>query len=75
MVPGRKVLDQDVGRGDEILQDLQALGLAKIETQSELVAIEHHRIDAVAADLWLIAAAELAFPRLLDLDHFGTHVA
>jgi hypothetical protein len=69
---GAEVLDDDVGPGDQALEERDAGGRLQIQGQRALVAVEVHEVGAVAR-----AAHRLAFLqrlRHLDLDDVGAPV-
>ncbi len=66
---GTKILHQHVGRGDEPLQDLDAVLLLEVERHAPLVAVKILEIGEVAP------AAELAIAlSRLDLDDLGAPI-
>ena len=72
---GSEVLDQHVGVGDELLEELRAVGVAEVQRDRLLVAADHlppqrHAVLDVA-----VAAHRVAALGVLDLDHVGAEVA
>ena len=71
-----EILAQDIGLGDQPLEERRALGLAQVEGDRLLVALLREPGVAVAP---LAGRAELAQrvaePRLLDLDDLGAELA
>src|SRR5699024_3006 len=72
---GGEVLDEDIGRGDELVENLQPLGLLEVEGKALLVAIDPHKVARQPIDRGVIAAGEVAAPRAFDLDDSGAEVS
>ena len=73
------VVNQDVGAGDELLENLEALGSRNIERDAELVGVEvkeqagFFRMRLVLGKR-AAAARAIADARALDLDNLGAHI-
>ena len=73
---GPEILAEDVGLGDEALEEGSALGLAEVEGDRLLVALLGEPGVAIAARTRRAELAErVAQPRLLDLDDLGAELA
>ena len=69
-------LDEDVGAGDEPLDDGAPLGLLHVHGEAPLVAVDAHEGGALLAPVGRRPGARVvAAPRALHLDHLGPHVA
>ena len=66
----REILDQHVGLGDQVEEDLLAARLLEVEDHRLLVGIEHDQ--RIGLDLALAAAHHVALRRL-DLEHARAH--
>ena len=73
---GPEILAEDVGLGDEALEERSTLGLAEVEGDGLLVALLREPSIAVAALAGRPEFAQrIARPRLLDLDDLGAELA
>ena len=72
---GAKVLDQDVGGGDQLMQPCGARLRLQIERDALLVPVQSEKKRAEPAAMRRPGARIVALGRLFHLDHFGTHVA
>jgi hypothetical protein len=66
--PGREVLDEHVGALDHAAEEHPVVVAPKIERDRFLAAVEPDEIGALAVDVGVVAAGEVAL-RALDLDH------
>src|SRR6185437_7673280 len=63
---GPEVLDQHVGPGDELLEDLDTLGVLEIERHRALVAVQVLEVELVPREVVLLAR--------LHLDDLAAHL-
>src|SRR5919112_1558038 len=69
-----EVLDQDVGAGHELAEDLLALVGLHVEGEAPLVAVEHREVQRVhVRQIAELAAGDVPPAGLLDLDDVGSH--
>ena len=73
----RQIGDDDVGGGDELLDDLAAFRDGRVKGHPELVAVHRkkHRAAAIRSGPDRDKAAILAAADPLDADHFGPEIA
>ena len=64
-----KTLDDDVGSRDQAIERLARFGLAQIERDAPLAAIEQQIVDAATVEQWRQLARRIAAARVFDLDH------
>lgn len=64
-----QVLHEDVGAGEEFLQDLPALGRLEVEADRLLGAVEPDEVTGLAVDSRVVPPGEVAAAGALDLDH------
>ena len=69
---GGEILDEDVTRLDEPVDDLLALRVLRVDGDRALVVIQHREVEAVGVGhVAQLAARRVTLARLLDLDHVG----
>ena len=71
---GPEVLDEDVGRADQVVQDREAALLLQVEDEGALAAVDRREARGDAATLGSQPAHDVAARRRLDLDDFGALV-
>jgi hypothetical protein len=70
---GAEVLDHDVGRLDQLLKHLLAVGLLGVQRKGALVAIQHREIQGIdAGDVTQLVAGDVSRAGALHLDHVRT---
>src|SRR6266851_2712061 len=74
---GRQIGDDDIGRRDELPDDLAALRRSRVQGHAALVAVhrEEHRAAALGSSANRDEGAVLAAADPLDADHLGTEIA
>jgi hypothetical protein len=70
-----EVLDHHVGGAEKLREERPSVGRLEIDRHALLVAIDAEEVRAPAADERAPGSRIVAVPRILDLDHLGTHVA
>src|SRR5699024_7346938 len=71
---GGEVLDEDIGRSNELMQDLEPVGALEVERQTLLVAVDPHEMAGEPVDRRVVSAGEVTDFWTFDLDDSGAEV-
>ncbi len=72
--PRARFCDEDVGTGEQSLQDVPSLGRLQVQGQGLLGAVEPYEVAGLAVHGGVVATGEVAASRALHLDHPGAEV-